>query len=88
MAKKLTKIKLPGVFPPESTIDPEAFFKEMGKFRVEEHFTETRKFYWPSPTVSKCVAGEEAEAYNQVLARQARIIECFRIFSHIHSYLG
>jgi hypothetical protein len=41
------KIKLPGVFPPESTIDPEAFFKEMGKrkIRVEEHFTETRKFY-------------------------------------------
>jgi saccharopine dehydrogenase-like NADP-dependent oxidoreductase len=41
------KIKLPGVFPPESTIDPEAFFKEMGKrkIRVEEHLTETRKLY-------------------------------------------
>jgi saccharopine dehydrogenase-like NADP-dependent oxidoreductase len=41
------KIKPPGVFPPESTVDPEAFFKEMGKrkIRVEEHFTETRKFY-------------------------------------------
>jgi len=41
------KIKPPGVFPPESTIDPEAFFKEMGrrKIRAVEHFTETRKFY-------------------------------------------
>jgi saccharopine dehydrogenase-like NADP-dependent oxidoreductase len=41
------KIKAPGVFPPESTIDPEAFFQEMGKrkIRVEEHFTETKKFY-------------------------------------------
>ena len=41
------KIKPPGVFPPEATIDPEGFFKEMGKrkIRVEEHFTETRKFY-------------------------------------------
>ena len=41
------KIKPPGVFPPESTIDPEEFFKEMGrrKIRAVEHFTETRKFY-------------------------------------------
>jgi saccharopine dehydrogenase-like NADP-dependent oxidoreductase len=41
------KIKPPGVFPPESTIDPEAFFIEMGKrkIKVEEHFTGTRKFY-------------------------------------------
>ena len=41
------KIKPPGVFPPEATIDPEGFFKEMGKrkIRVQEHFTETRRFY-------------------------------------------
>jgi saccharopine dehydrogenase-like NADP-dependent oxidoreductase len=41
------KIKKPGVFPPEATVDPEPFFKEMGKrkIRVEEHFTETKKFY-------------------------------------------
>ena len=41
------KIKPPGVFPPEATIDPEGFFKEMGKrkIRAVEHFTETRKFY-------------------------------------------
>jgi len=45
--QSIGKIKLPGVFPPESTIDPEAFFKEMGKrkIRVEEHLTETRKLY-------------------------------------------
>jgi saccharopine dehydrogenase-like NADP-dependent oxidoreductase len=41
------KIKQPGVYPAEATVDPEAFFKEMGKrkIRAEEHFTETRKFY-------------------------------------------
>lgn len=41
------KIKEPGVFPPEVTVDPEPFFIEMGKrkIRVEEHFTETKKFY-------------------------------------------
>ena len=41
------KMKSSGVFPPEVTIEPEAFFKELGKrkIRVEEHFTETRKFY-------------------------------------------
>ncbi|HXW95651.1 MAG TPA: saccharopine dehydrogenase NADP-binding domain-containing protein [Nitrososphaerales archaeon] len=41
------KIREPGVFPPEATVDPEPFFVEMGKrkIRVEEHFTKTRKFY-------------------------------------------
>ena len=41
------KIKEPGVFPAEATVDPEPFFKELGKrkIRVEEHFTETKKFY-------------------------------------------
>jgi saccharopine dehydrogenase-like NADP-dependent oxidoreductase len=41
------KIKPPGVFPPESTIDPDSFFEEMGKrkIRVEERTTGTRKFY-------------------------------------------
>jgi hypothetical protein len=41
------RIKEPGVFPPEATVDPEPFFVEMGKrkIRVEEHFTKTKKFY-------------------------------------------
>jgi lysine 6-dehydrogenase len=41
------KIKEPGVFPAEATVDPEPFFVEMGKrkIRVEEQFTETKKFY-------------------------------------------
>jgi len=41
------KIKEPGVFPAEATVDPEPFFVEMGKrkIRVEEHSTETKKFY-------------------------------------------
>ena len=41
------KIREPGVFPPEATVDPEPFFVEMGKrkIRVEEHFTKTKKFY-------------------------------------------
>ena len=41
------KIDEPGVFPAEATVDPEPFFVEMGKrkIRVEEHFTETKKFY-------------------------------------------
>ena len=41
------KIKESGVFPPEATVDPEPFFVEMGKrkIRVEEQFTETKKFY-------------------------------------------
>jgi lysine 6-dehydrogenase len=41
------KIMSPGVFPAEATVDPEPFFVEMGKrkIRVEEHFTETRRFY-------------------------------------------
>jgi saccharopine dehydrogenase-like NADP-dependent oxidoreductase len=41
------KIKEPGVFPAEATVDPEPFFIEMGKrkIRVEEHSTETKKFY-------------------------------------------
>ncbi len=41
------KIKEPGVFPPEATVDPEPFFIEMGKrkIRVEERFIETKKFH-------------------------------------------
>ncbi|HUI23394.1 MAG TPA: saccharopine dehydrogenase NADP-binding domain-containing protein [Nitrososphaerales archaeon] len=41
------KIKEPGVYPAEATVDPEPFFIEMGKrkIRVEEHSTETKKFY-------------------------------------------
>jgi hypothetical protein len=41
------KIREPGVFPAEATVDPEPFFIEMGKrkIRVEEHSTETKKFY-------------------------------------------
>lgn len=41
------KIKGAGVFPPEATVDPAPFFVEMGKrkIRVEEHFTETKRFY-------------------------------------------
>jgi saccharopine dehydrogenase-like NADP-dependent oxidoreductase len=40
-------VKRPGVFPPEAVIDPSPFFSEVGKrkIKVEEHFTETRKFY-------------------------------------------
>ena len=43
----IEKIKEPGVFPAEATVDPEPFFIEMGKrkIRVEEHSTETKKFY-------------------------------------------
>ena len=41
------KIKDSGVFPPEAVVDPMPFFLEVGKrqIRVEEHSTETRKFY-------------------------------------------
>jgi saccharopine dehydrogenase (NAD+, L-lysine-forming) len=41
------KIRSAGVFPPEAVVDPVPFFLEAGKrkIRVEEHFTETRKFY-------------------------------------------
>ncbi len=41
------KIKKAGVFPPEAIVDPVPFFVEVGKrkIRIEEHFTETRKFY-------------------------------------------
>jgi len=41
------KIRKTGVFPAEATVDPTPFFIEVGKreIRVEEHFTETRKFY-------------------------------------------
>jgi saccharopine dehydrogenase-like NADP-dependent oxidoreductase len=41
------KIDKPGVYPPEVTIAPDEFFHEMGKrkIRVQEHFTETRRFY-------------------------------------------
>ena len=41
------KIKDAGVFPPEAVVDPIPFFLEVGKrrIRVEEHHTETRRFY-------------------------------------------
>jgi len=41
------KIKTAGVFPAEAVVDPIPFFHEVGrrKIRVEEHFTETRRFY-------------------------------------------
>lgn len=41
------KIKNAGVFPAEASVDPIPFFHEVGKrkIRVEEHFTESRKFY-------------------------------------------
>jgi saccharopine dehydrogenase (NAD+, L-lysine-forming) len=41
------KIKDAGVFPAEAVVDPIPFFLEVGKrrIRVEEHNTETRKFY-------------------------------------------
>ena len=41
------KIKEPGVFPAEATVDPEPFFVEMGKrkIRVEEQSTETKRFF-------------------------------------------
>jgi len=41
------KIKAAGVFPAEAVVDPVPFFMEVGKrkIKVEEHFTETRKFY-------------------------------------------
>lgn len=41
------KIKGAGVFPAEAVVDPMPFFLEMGrrKIRVEEQFTETKKFY-------------------------------------------
>jgi hypothetical protein len=41
------RIKEPAVFPPEATVDPESFVIEMDKrkIRVEEHFTEGKKFY-------------------------------------------
>ena len=41
------KIKSAGVFPAEAVVDPIPFFHEVGKrkIRVEEHFTETRRFY-------------------------------------------
>ncbi|HXZ98660.1 MAG TPA: saccharopine dehydrogenase NADP-binding domain-containing protein [Candidatus Acidoferrum sp.] len=41
------KIRGAGVFPPEAVVDPIPFFQEAGKrkIRVEEHFTETRRFY-------------------------------------------
>jgi lysine 6-dehydrogenase len=41
------KIKEAGVFPAEAVVDPIPFFLEVGKrkIRVEEHSTETRKFY-------------------------------------------
>ncbi len=41
------RIKRPGVFPAEATVDPEQFFLEVGKrkIKVEEHFEEVRRFY-------------------------------------------
>ena len=41
------KIKEAGVFPAEAVVDPVPFFLEVGKrkIRVEEHQTETRRFY-------------------------------------------
>jgi saccharopine dehydrogenase (NAD+, L-lysine-forming) len=41
------KIKRAGVLPAEATVEPIPFFHEVGKrkIRVEEHFTESRKFY-------------------------------------------
>jgi len=41
------KIKEAGVYPAEAVVDPEPFFIEVGKrkIRVEEHSTETRRFY-------------------------------------------
>lgn len=40
------KILKTNVFPAEATVDPEPFFVVMGKrkIRVEEQFTETKKF--------------------------------------------
>ncbi|MDQ1372542.1 MAG: NAD-dependent epimerase/dehydratase family protein [Candidatus Thermoplasmatota archaeon] len=41
------RIKAPGVFPAEATVEPEAFFKELGKrkIKVDEVVTTAQKFY-------------------------------------------
>jgi saccharopine dehydrogenase-like NADP-dependent oxidoreductase len=41
------KIKEPGVFPAEATVEPEAFFRELGrrKILVDEHITSATKYY-------------------------------------------
>lgn len=41
------KIRAAGVFPPEAVVDAAPFFTEVAKrkIRIEEYFTETRKFY-------------------------------------------
>jgi len=41
------RIRIAGVFPAEAVVDPEPFFVEVGKrrIRVEEQFTETRRFW-------------------------------------------
>lgn len=41
------KIKEPGVFPAEATVDPEPFFRELGrrKIRVDEQVTSTARYY-------------------------------------------
>ena len=41
------KIKLAGVYPAEATVEPEAFFKELGKRKilVDEQITTTTKYY-------------------------------------------
>lgn len=41
------KIKAPGVFPAEATVDPEPFFEELGKrkIKVEERTTTSTKYY-------------------------------------------
>ncbi len=41
------KIREPGVFPAEATVDPEPFFRELGrrKIRVDEQVTSTARYY-------------------------------------------
>jgi len=41
------RIKEPGVFPAEATVEPEAFFRELGKRKiyVDEQFTRSTKYY-------------------------------------------
>jgi saccharopine dehydrogenase-like NADP-dependent oxidoreductase len=41
------RIKAPGVFPAEATVEPEPFFKELGKrkIRVDEQMTTMTRFY-------------------------------------------
>jgi len=41
------KIKEPGVFAAEQTVDPELFFRELGKrgIKVTEHFDNVKKYF-------------------------------------------